>query len=263
MREQGITEKKIGVKATDLSKELQEVLYDYTNGFYRDLCDYSQYLVNGNDNNASPSLYTKSKAWWEKNILSFVTEDERKNAEKLLNIIENQPVSDEPLVRIERDRKDARPGEILSFGLRSASADLDFIEKIIDQEIEGFEDHDFFNGNWTEYRFLNSKNLDVSEISAYQDQKERIFAGRYKVVSTEAVAPVRPQWLSVETKMVDVAENVSEFTAKSGRPMIRYTYKGKERHDTVEVFQRKVIRSTKYQEGVFGRTIITLEVDEC
>lgn len=44
-----------------------------------------------------------------------------------------------------------------------------------------------------------------------------------------------------EVNIKDVAKNVSRFTSKSGKDMVRYTYDGKERTDTVDTFGNKKV----------------------
>lgn len=251
------------ITVNDLSEDLQKVLYNYTNGDYNHLCEYSQYIVNGSAD-ISPSMFASSKDWWEKNRLPDITKKEKEDAETLLKTIINQPVSDEPLVRIERGLKDVNVGDSMSFGLRSTSANTNLIDEIIDDKVEGFE-YDLLgkgnNGDWVEYKFINSKNLDVSSISAYKDQNERIIAGNYKVVSVEKVEPIKQGSISKDIKVSDMAENVTPFTSKSGKDMIRYNYNGKEMTDTVEKFNSRTDTIYEYQEGVWGRMIITLEVE--
>lgn len=251
------------ITVNDLSEDLQKVLYNYTNGDYNHLCEYSQYIVNGSAD-ISPSMFASSKDWWEKNRLPDITKKEKEDAETILKTIINQPVSDEPLVRIERGLKDVNVGDSMSFGLRSTSANTKLIDEIIDDKVEGLE-YDLLgknnNGDWVEYKFINSKNLDVSSISAYKDQNERIIAGNYKVVSVEKVEPIKQGSISKDIKVSDMAENITPFTSKSGKDMIRYNYNGKEMTDTVEKFNSRTDTIYEYQEGVWGRMIITLEVE--
>ncbi len=250
-------------KVTDLPEHLQKVLYNYTNGDYNHLCEYSQYIVNGGAD-ISPSMFASSKDWWEKNKLPDITKKEKEDAETLLKTIINQPVSDEHLVRIERGLKDVNVGDSMSFGLRSTSANTKLIDEIIDDKVEGLE-YDLLgkenNGDWVEYKFINSKNIDVSSISAYKDQNERIIAGNYKVISVEKVEPIKQGSISKDIKVSDMAENITPFTSKSGKNMIRYNYNGKEMTDTVEKFNSRTDTIYEYQEGVWGRMIITLEVE--
>ena len=251
------------ITVNDLSEDLQKVLYNYTNGDYNHLCEYSQYIVNGGAD-ISPSMFASSKDWWEKNKLPDITKKEKEDAETLLKTIINQPVSDEHLVRIERGLKNVDVGDSMSFGLRSTSANTNLIDEIIDDKVEGLE-YDLLgkanNGDWVEYKFINSKNLDVSSISAYKEQNERIIAGNYKVVSVEKVKPIKQGSISKDIKVSDMAENVTPFTSKSGKDMIRYNYNGKEMTDTVEKFNSRTDTIYEYQKGVWGRTIITLEVE--
>lgn len=250
------------VKVSDLSEELQKTLYNYTDGDYATLCDYSQYIMNG-DADISPSQLASTKQWWEENRLPGITEQEKKDAVELLNIINDQPVSDTPLVRIEGSALDVSSGDEVTFGLRSTSSDLSFINKIENQDMRGF-DMDLLgeknNGDWTEYHFINSKGLDVSAISAYPEQQETIIAGTYKVVSVEKIDPVKQGLIEKDIKVSDMAENITPFTSKSGKDMIRYNYNGKEMTDTAEKFYSRTDTIYETQKGVWGRTIVTLEV---
>ena len=262
VEEEEPVEIKSEVKVSDLSEELQKTLYNYTDGDYVTLCDYSQYIMNG-DADISPSQFASTKQWWEENRLPGITEQEKKDAVELLNIINDQPVSDTPLVRIEKSALDVSSGDEVTFGLRSTSSDLSFINKIENQDMRGF-DMDLLgeknNGNWTEYHFINSKGLDVSAISAYPEQQETIIAGTYKVVSVEKIDPVKQGLIEKDIKVSDMAENITPFTSKSGKDMIRYNYNGKEMTDTVEKFYSRTDTIYETQKGVWGRTIVTLEV---
>lgn len=262
VEEEEPVEIKSEVKVSDLSEELQKTLYNYTDGDYVTLCDYSQYIMNG-DADISPSQFVSTKQWWEEHRLPGITEQEKKDAVELLNIINDQPVSDTPLVRIERSALDVSSGDEVTFGLRSTSSDLSFINKIENQDMRGF-DMDLLgeknNGNWTEYHFINSKGLDVSAISAYPEQQETIIAGTYKVVSVEKIDPVKQGLIEKDIKVSDMAENITPFTSKSGKDMIRYNYNGKEMTDTAEKFYSRTDTIYETQEGVWGRTIVTLEV---
>ena len=254
--------KRIEVK--DLNEPLQKALYNYTDGHYSNMCEYSQYLVNG-DKDISPTMRSLTKERWEREVLAGISAEERKHTEEVLQIIQNQPIIDEPLVRMERGAQTVAKGDIMSFGLRSTSASDDFIKQIESGNMDGF-DVDLLdrnnNGMWTEYRFVNSKNLDVSPISAYKEQNERIIAGNYKVLSVETVEPIKPKLQEVNVSMEDLATDIQYFTSKKGTEMVKYMYEERERTEPINDFKKRMV--TKYQQvkGVWGRTIITLEVDE-
>ena len=251
--------------ATDLSKDLQNTLYDYTDGKYKDICDYSQYMVNGDLGKSEYAMQS-----WEKETLPSIPDKTKKHTEELLSIIDNQPISKEPLVRLEFGDTTVIPGDIISFGIRSASQDPDFITKVAEQEMKGF-DYDLLDksnhGRWREYRFVTSKGIDVSKISAYPDQKETIIAGNYKVIKTEKIEPIKEGYISEIVKIKDVAENTRYFTSKSGKDMVEYTYTDqwgdkKTKTQTVDAFEKAEEYWKRYKKGTFGRTIITLEVED-
>ena len=247
------------VTALDLPKEMQETLRDYTNGKYQGICDYSQYVVNGNSSE-SPSIFYSSKEVFEKDYLPGIDEQTKKDAVALLETIERQQVSSERLSRIEYGAFNGDVGGVVNLGIRSTSANPDFIPMLERGEVEGLP-YDITgkanHGNWTEYRFVSSKNLDISELSKYTAQDERLVAGRYRVVNIETVEPVRGGLHTVRAK--DYAENVTHFTSKSGKDMVRYTVDGKEMTDTVAKFETRMTDIN--MKPVWGRKIVTLEIE--
>lgn len=257
------TEKKSEpVKVEQLSEELQKTIKDYTDGEYEHICAYSQYLVN-EDADISPSLFASSKEWWEKEMLPNISEKERQEAEELSDIIKNQPITNEKLWRIEREINKGEEGDCLKFGIKSTSASDDFVEKTTKGETSGFTNTDYLeknnDGGFTEYRFLTSKCLDISPVSVYPEQNERLIFGEYKIVKTEMIKPVigGSHWKTYQIK--DVAENIEYFTSKSGKEMVRYTYDGTQKTDTLEKFSSRTVEEYEYTEGVWGRKIIYLE----
>jgi len=258
-------EKSEPVKVEDLSEELQKTLYDYTDGKYEDICSYSQYLENG-DKDISPSGFVSSKEKWERDRLPDIDAKTREQAKKIAETIKNQPTTDEKLWRIERETTPGKEGDVLTFGIKSTSASSDFVSATTSGEMEGFSNFDFLGksntGAWTEYRFANSKSLDISQISKYPDQNERLICGNYKIVKTETIEAQKAGWTSKEIKIADVAENVEHFTSKSGKEMVRYTYDGKNMTDTVEKFESRTERKETWSDGVWGRKIVYLEVAE-
>ena len=250
------TNKATSVK--ELPKEVQEALHSYTDGHYADICEYTQYVHAG----GIPSMFYKTREKWEEQRLPNISEKDRDIAEQIYKTIIDQPTTDNYVVRLERGASNAVEGDLLNFGVRSTSSDADFIKRIENGEMEGF-DFDLLgknnNGDWTELRFVNSKKLDISDVSAYKDQKENLIAGRYKVVKTETVEAQKEDYVEKETPIADVAQNVSHFVSKKGKEMVRYTYDGKEMTDTLEKFNsRKVVEYVDIP-AVFGRKIITLE----
>ena len=244
-----------------ISEELRQTIKEYTTGNYEDICAYSQYLANG-DSDKSPSLWYKSKEEWEEKELPKIDDSIKESVQEITDLINTQEVSSEPLVRIERSQNPAKEGDILDFGIKSTSASEDFVKQTADGNMEGI-DFDLLkennNGEWTEYRFVNSKSLDISSMSEYPDQNERLVCGQYKVVNTEVIKAEKPHWVTESKPISEVAENVEPFVSKSGKDMIRYEYDGKQMTDTVEKFNSRTIDTEKWDKGTWGRKIVYLE----
>lgn len=258
-------ESKLGEKAEISSKdyvdamndELKQALYEYTNGHFGHMCDYSQYLID------KDNMQTRL-AFYEKEMLPNLEEKEKQQTIEIVNAINEQPVKDSMIYRIERNPTiDPVEGNVVNLGIRSATRDAQFAKKVFEGEMEGFDfEEKHFNGNWMEYRFETSKSLDISGISAYKEQEEELICGVYKIVRVEEVENVKAHWEDTKINVKDIAENVEHFVSKNGKEMVKYsyTYDGttKQMTDTISSFENRTITESHLVKAQFGRKIIWL-----
>ena len=241
----------------DVPEDLKTFIYNYTDGDYSKICEYSQYILNPD---MRVSKFYKND-FWVKEILPEIPNDIKHNTETLVNIIKNQPVTNVPLCRIEANMIDVDVDDVLSFGIRSTSRDMEFAEKIFNGDVEGF-DYDQFNGNFIEYRFKTSKNFKVDEISAYKDQLEHLICGEYRVTDVEVVENVTRGWKYEMKPIKEVFPDVEMFTSKKGKEMVKYIEDGKEKTMTYDKYINGKMEVSHYDKGSFGRKIIYLEAVE-
>ena len=150
-----------------MKKEMNELLYNYSYGKYDDICEYSQYIISDGEDVVSKRSGNEMVASdWEILRLPEISDEIKQQVKELADIIDNQSVSSQPLYRIERGVTDVKTGDVINIGIRSTSQDSDFINRVFSEEDQGM--HYYPDGNFTEYRFLNSKSLDISDISAFQ-----------------------------------------------------------------------------------------------
>jgi SPP1 gp7 family putative phage head morphogenesis protein len=250
------------VKVEDLSDRLQDTIIQYTDGEYGDICEYSQYLQTGDKQKVS--LFTDTKTWIE-NKLPTISEEAKNNAKEILDVIKNQPSSTSPLCRIERGVSDLVEGDTCTLGIRSASQDMELADKIFASKMNGLE-FEHFNGNFTEYVFQNSKGLNISSISKYQDQQEILVAGKYRVIKTELIENIKGGFQDVRMPIKEYFKSngidVEQFTSKKGTEMVRYKETGVEKTMTLEKYNTGEITDYVNVKGQFGRKKIYLEVIE-
>ncbi|WP_053091355.1 MULTISPECIES: phage minor capsid protein [unclassified Granulicatella] len=168
----------------DLPKRLQKTLFDYTNGEFRNVCEWSQYITD-KDNFRSTYLWDEGKS-----ISKSIKED----VDDIHELIKEQPKEKGKLIRFERANhidygrysgmyENFKEGNYLNLGIRSTTRDLEFVDKLLNMEVEGLESYHKRANEYghIKYVFDSSRSLDVSNISAYPDQLEELVYGKYKI----------------------------------------------------------------------------------
>lgn len=253
------------VKVADLSKEMQDTIKSYTRSNYDEINEYTQYI---STDSGSPSISSTSRKAWEEDILPNISEETKKQAEELLDVIKNQPTSTQPVVRLERGKHTLKVGDTVTFGVKSASADVDFVNKVLEGEVEGFGDDiqslaRRYKGS-TEYVFSNHKGLNIESLSEFPDQKEILIAGEYEVEKVEEIPNIEGGWkrttISIKDKFEKDGIKVEKFTSKNGNEMVRYMEDGKEKTMKLEKYETGTIEESEYIEGQLGRTKVYLKL---
>ena len=199
-------------KTSTLSKENKECLKKYTSGEYSEVCEISQCLVEtGSVDNYKENL--KRDLWKDSEGNIHTTEryenvdSNIKNTQEIMKVIDSQPITKDPLVRVERGYADCEVGDTLAWGIRSTSRDTSFADKAVNQEDEGLRNKFYAESGegrylgCTEYRILGEKkHLDISEYSNF-DQKESLVQGKFKVVRKKEIEYQPPKKVSMEEAM--------------------------------------------------------------
>ena len=177
-----------------LPKELQDRLYEYTIGSYDILCDYSQFITD--ETQFYPLLL------WDrdgKGMYHELTDEDKLHVEQLHELISNQPIEENKLIRYERLRSDAdysnyKIGKVLNLGVRSATRDKEFIKKLEENQVEGFFTKEKGLNRFKNVKFIfnTSKSLDISSISKFPEQLEELIQGSYKIVDTKFIKGKTP-----------------------------------------------------------------------
>lgn len=168
----------------DLPQRLQKTLFDYTNGEFRNVCEWSQYITDKNN-------FRSTYLWDEgKGISKSIKED----VDDIHELIKEQPKEKGKLIRFERANhidygrysgmyENFKEGNYLNLGIRSTTRDLEFVDKLLNMEVEGLESYHKRANEYghIKYVFDSSRSLDVSNISAYPDQLEELVYGKYKI----------------------------------------------------------------------------------
>lgn len=177
-----------------LPKELQNRLYEYTIGCYDRVCDYSQFITD--ETQFAPLLL------WDrdgKGMYHELTDEDKLHVEQIHELIANQPLEKNKLIRYEQlcldsDYSNYEIGKILNMGIRSATRDKEFIEKLEDNQVEGFftKERGLNSNKNVKFIFNTSKSLDISSISKFPEQLEELIQGSYKIVDTKFIEGKRP-----------------------------------------------------------------------
>ncbi len=173
-------------------KELRDYIYDYTNGNYRDATTYTELINNGK---TKKEAFEYVRIYGNSNSDDLLKE-EIKKIEKLQNMIIAQPYKDDTLIRFEKTQMDEnlndkqrqyKIGEILNWGIRSSSTNINYFEKISsgNDAIVLEPLMAAYPFTYTEFKIVGSQYLDISKYSEYPDQKEALIQGKFKVINVE------------------------------------------------------------------------------
>ena len=184
----------IKTDVTKLPKELLDTLCNYTIGCYDEICDYSQFITDKTQ--FEPLLL------WDKNgkgMYHELTDEVKSNIEQIHELIGNQPLEKNKLIRYERLRSNTdyskyQVGQVLNLGIRSATRDKEFIKKLEENLVEGFDTKERGLNRFKNVKFVfnTSKSLDISSISKFPDQLEELVQGSYKIVDTKFIEGKKP-----------------------------------------------------------------------
>ena len=203
----------------DMSESLKKTIYDYTDGKFQNICGYSQYITD--KSHIAPNF-----------DVAKVTENEKKAVSAIHTAIKSHPIENNKLVRVERTSQDFSAGQKLSFGIRSATRDKNFINEMAQNSIDGFTPWQN-DVTYTEYVFDTSRSLDISKISAYKAQQEELVQGTYKVVSVEQKAGSNGgvEWKTYGIKDYAEQNNLKPTikTSKSGKKHYIFNIAGKDK----------------------------------
>lgn len=148
-------------------KELRDFIYDYTAGDYGTAVTYTQYIADGYDEKEALKRiknHSHDDSYFENQV---------RLAKKLQNEI-NKSEYDMPLIRFEKtqmrsdfygnlsnDQKEYKVGEELKWGIRSASSNENYFEKIASGNDKISLEHfaSAYPYTYTEYKILGKKNL--------------------------------------------------------------------------------------------------------
>ena len=249
---------KKAVKVTELSEEMQKALYDFTNGEYKQVCDYSQY-------HEDPDGLWHDAEWYKKNLLPDVSEKTKQTAQEIVRIIKGQPTTSNRLYRLEKGVADVSEGDVMNLGIRSTTRIKDFIDQVFAGEMEGFDYQEWENnGRYTEYIFTRNKQLDVAPISAYARQEESLICGRYRVVKVVDIPAIRggvfAESVNPKAYFAETGVSVEFFTSKKGNEMVRYTEDGVVKTMTRAKYETGQMEVTGWREAQVGRRQIYVEV---
>ena len=235
----------------DLSKDMQKTLYDYTNGEFQEICDYSQYIT---DEKQFKPAYLWDKEG--KGQLHTITDKTKADVKAIHDLIDSQPLEKEKLIRFEKlrsgDYSDYQVGDTLNFGIRSATRDKEFIEKLEQDRVVGFETKKRGLNSRKNVKFIfnSSKSLDVSNISEYPDQLEELIQGSYKIVDTKFVEGKNEGWEYIDMPMTQYVEENNlkteiRVSKKGNKNIVIHMPTGKERLYPIEKWEAGTVRYTE------------------
>ena len=257
----------------DLPQRLQKTLFDYTNGEFRNVCEWSQYITDKNN-------FRSTYLWDEgKGISKSIKED----VDDIHELIKEQPKEKGKLIRFERANhidygrysgmyENFKEGNYLNLGIRSTTRDLEFVDKLLNAEIEGLESYHKKANEYghIKYVFESSRSLDVSNISAYPDQLEELIYGKYKITKVTHNKGVAGGYEYIRMPMKEyVKENNLEteirISKKGNENIVVHMKDGKERlYPKTQWDEDKVfLNDTVYIQPKFDYLEVHLEyVDE-
>ena len=235
----------------DLSKDMQKTLYDYTDGEYQKICDYSQYITD--------EKQFKPTYLWDMNgegQLHTITDKTKADVKAIHDLIDKQPLERDKLIRFEKlrsgDYSDYQVGDTLNFGIRSATRDKEFIEKLEQDRVVGFETKKRGLNSRKNVKFIfnSSKSLDVSNISEYPDQLEELIQGSYKIVDTKFVEGKNAGWEYIDMPMTQYVEENNlkteiRVSKKGNKNIVIHMPTGKERLYPLEKWEAGTVRYTE------------------
>lgn len=234
----------------DLSKDMQKALYDYTDGEFQEICDYSQYITD-------EKQFKPTYLWHgEKGQLQKITDKTKSDVEAIHDLINKQPLEKDKLIRFEKlrsgDYSDYQVGDTLNFGIRSATRDKEFIEKLEQDRVVGFETKKRGLNSRKNVKFIfnSSKSLDISNISEYPDQLEELIQGSYKIVDTKFVEGKNAGWEYIDMPMAQYVEENNLKTEirtskKGNKNIVIHMPTGKERLYPIEKWESGTVRYTE------------------
>ena len=234
----------------DLSKDMQKSLYDYTNGEYQEICDYSQYITD-------EKQFKPTYVWHgEKGQLKTIADKTKADVESIHDLIDKQPLEKDKLIRFEKlrsgDYSDYQVGDTLNLGIRSATRDKEFIEKLEQDRVVGFETKKRGLNSRKNVKFIfnSSKSLDISNISEYPDQLEELIQGSYKIVDTKFVEGKNAGWEYIDMPMAQYVEENNlkteiRVSKKGNKNIVIHMPTGKERLYPIEKWESGTVRYTE------------------
>ena len=234
----------------DLSKDMQKALYDYTDGEFQEICDYSQYITD-------EKQFKPTYLWHgEEGQLKKITDKTKSDVEAIHDLINNQPLEKDKLIRFEKlrsgDYSDYQVGDTLNFGIRSATRDKEFIEKLEQDRVVGFETKKRGLNSRKNVKFIfnSSKSLDISNISEYPDQLEELIQGSYKIVDTKFVEGKNAGWEYIDMPMAQYVEENNlkteiRVSKKGNKNIVIHMPTGKERLYPIEKWESGTVRYTE------------------
>lgn len=242
-----------------IDNEMRELLQEYTNGLYDDVCEYSQYLLEPKERISR----TYTNEYWIKECLPNIADKQREQIEKLMNIILQQEISNIPLCRVERIDGNIiqyKKGDVITFGIRSTSKEMNLYKKILSNEIDGLEQ--IADSEVIEYHFLTNKSLDISDISSHKAQRESLICGKYKVIDIKKVYTYKERY-KINAKPVTEylrAKGISYkyFQTKTGKQMIKYN----ENNIIKTQNPNKIIKELTVEKEPISREVIYLSYIE-
>lgn len=261
----------IKTDVTKLPKELQYRLYEYTIGCYDRICHYSQFITDKTQ--FAPLLL------WDrdgKGMYHELTDEDKLHIKQIHELIANQPIEKNKLVRYERLRSDAdystyKIGKILNLGVRSATRDKEFIEKLEENQVDGYSIKERGLNRFKNVKFIfnTSKSLDISSVSKWPEQLEELIQGSYKIVDTKFIEGKTPYTEFIEIPFQQYVEENNLKTeiriSKQGNEnIVVHLPNGKERiillkkwesgeaiyRETIEHYEDKMERLEVYLEYV-------------
>ena len=165
-----------------------------------------------------------------------------------------------------------KEGNYLNLGIRSTTRDLEFVDKLLNMEVEGLESYHKRANEYghIKYVFDSSRSLDVSNISAYPDQLEELVYGKYKITKVTHNKGVAGGYEYIRMPMKEyVKENNLEteirISKKGNENIVVHMKDGKERlYPKTQWDEDKVfLNDTVYIQPKFDYLEVHLEyVDE-